>query len=1307
MNKIHCIVWNDVRQAYVVASEQAATRGKPASTVKRIAGALAGALIAQAVCAAPAPNALPTGGQVMAGQAAIAQSGSAMTINQGSDKAILNWQSFNIGSSASVNFQQPNSASVALNRVIGADPSAIYGSLTANGQVYLVNPNGVLFGQGARVNVGGLVASTLAIRNEDFLAGNNRFTRDGSTGSVVNQGEINAKYVALLAPEVRNEGIIAANMGTVALAAGEAVTLGISGNALIDVQVDKATINTLVENKHLVQAEGGTVVMSAQSANNLLGQVVNSGTIEAQGLVNDGGVVRLLASGTIDHSGSINADAGANGKGGQIKLIADLTNPGSRTTVSGSISAKGGSTSGDGGFIETSGTHLKIADSARIDTSAANGKAGTWLLDPVDFTIAASGGDLTGAALGTALASNSVTIQTATGTNTATNLYGTTGTNGDIFVNDTVSWSANALTLSADRHIFINSPLNITGSGGLNLKFDQADAFIGNYFINAPVNLAATSSFTTQAGTTFPADTYTILTNQAGLQGITLNDPSVRYVLGANVTASGAWTPLGTNVNPFMGMFDGLGHAVDSITVSNAGNDYSGMFGFNGGTALVQNIGVTNATIAGTRFVGALAGDNEGTIFHSYASGTVTASTTNGTPITAIGGLVGQNNGVIDRSRSTVNVTATSDTGNTYTGGGVDGGIGGLAGISTSSVRDSYATGSVSGLRDVGGLIGWANMNVETSYATGAVTLAVGGTDRINVGGLIGHGDVMLAAGTSFWDTTTSTQANSFNGAGFGTAGGMTTANMKTAANFTSATVANGSVNPNWDPTVWTLANGSYPSLTFSTSSLVIAITLSYSNTSRNYGDTTAPTPTGSWSVTSGALQAGDALGAGSWGSALTNYLDAGTYFYDTTANLLSPSITLGAGHNLTDYAITLAHNSLTVNKKSLAIGVTKTYDGTTNLGDGTFLTLGLIGSQTLNYSGVTLSDKNVATANKYITGITLADGTNGGKASNYQVQLDTSNTGATINPVPLTATITAVGKVYDGTTTATPTFTINTAGFVGTETVTASGTATFDNKNMGTGKIVTARSASLVDGTHGGLASNYTLDILGIPTTTANITSRPLTLTTNDVTFESGSVWPPTYTVTPVGMINGDTLANIGLVPPTLTYTTTATQNSAVGSYLITVSGPSFTVYNNYQLSYTSTGQLNITTATNADTIVAALLDIGTGIRNNSTNWIVSKFIERAKAKGQIDTGSEGLSAYFAGISLTAHTIYSSRMSDSDKQIGSNMFISEKTGKPMTTEEVSAGMIKLIAELCPLCAPVSPIELFASELRYGFPGDK
>ena len=603
MNRIYRVVWSAVRQIWVAASEISRSGGRAASSRKEIAGALAAALVAAlpAHAAAPAPNALPTGGQVLSGQAVIAQSGSHMTVNQATGQAILNWSTFNIGANASVTFNQPSSSAVALNRVVGADPSAIYGSLSANGQVFLINPNGVLFAPGAHVDVGGLVASTLNIRNEDFLAGNYRFTRDGSTASVVNQGELIGRYIALLAPEVRNEGVIAARMGTVALAAGDAVTLTLTGNSLIDVQVDPASISTLIENRQMIQADAGTVILSAQSANQLLGQVVNSGTVEANGITADGGVIRLRASSTIANTGTLSADAGANGNGGTISVIADLANPDSLTTVDGILSAKGGSLSGNGGSIETSGHRLTVADTARIDTSAANGKSGDWLLDPYDFTIAASGGDITGAALASALGAGNVTIQTAAGGVTCTGVLGCgtgSGTNGDIIVNDTVSWqTGSSLTLDAYRNIEFGSSANLTfgtdstsfpngatiqmlyGSGGSGYAY----AVAGSQFSGGGSLVDITNGFQVTQTVSMPstattgyiigssgAPVYVQLAGGAGTYGDTL---SPVYSMTSGGTAMNINSPSGTATWAWTG---GPGGAGSGSTLNNVGS-YTGL----------------------------------------------------------------------------------------------------------------------------------------------------------------------------------------------------------------------------------------------------------------------------------------------------------------------------------------------------------------------------------------------------------------------------------------------------------------------------------------------------------------------------------------------------------------------------------------------------------------------------------------------------------------------------------------------------------------------------------------------------------
>ena len=171
--------------------------------------------------------AAPSGGTVVSGGAVIQQAGTTTTITQATNQAIINWQSFSIGANELVKFIQPNQLAVALNRVTGIDPSVLLGSLQANGRIFLVNPNGILFGAGATVDVGGIMASTLSIKDSDFLGGNYVFQQNpGQTlSAIVNQGSIKASdggYVVLVAPLVNNQGNILAdaNIGAVETACG-------------------------------------------------------------------------------------------------------------------------------------------------------------------------------------------------------------------------------------------------------------------------------------------------------------------------------------------------------------------------------------------------------------------------------------------------------------------------------------------------------------------------------------------------------------------------------------------------------------------------------------------------------------------------------------------------------------------------------------------------------------------------------------------------------------------------------------------------------------------------------------------------------------------------------------------------------------------------------------------------------------------------------------------------------------------------------------------------------------------------------
>ncbi len=175
-----------------------------------------------------AANALPKGGSVSVGSASISTQGAAMAINQTTDKASINWQSFNVGTGASVNIAQPSASAVLLNRVVGNDPSQILGQLKANGQVILLNPNGVVFGKDGSVTASSFTASTFGLTDADFMAGYYKYTRNGSTAAVVNQGTIETSaggFVALIGATVTNEGTIRAPQGDVVLVAAESVTL--------------------------------------------------------------------------------------------------------------------------------------------------------------------------------------------------------------------------------------------------------------------------------------------------------------------------------------------------------------------------------------------------------------------------------------------------------------------------------------------------------------------------------------------------------------------------------------------------------------------------------------------------------------------------------------------------------------------------------------------------------------------------------------------------------------------------------------------------------------------------------------------------------------------------------------------------------------------------------------------------------------------------------------------------------------------------------------------------------------------------
>ena len=842
------------------------------------------------IAAPPAANTLPSGGQVVGGSAAIVTGERRVDVNQASQRAVIVWDSFDVGSRASVNFNQPGPSAVTLNQVNSASRSIIDGAINANGQVIIVNGNGILFGKDAVVNVGGLVATTMSPDRQRFMDGDSVHSFVGSSsGSIVNEGRIEGNnldsYIALMAPSVQNSGVIVAMLSeanTVALAAGKKVTLSFAGNRLADVSVDASVVDALIVNKHLIQVGGGQVLISATDAFKLLGSTIrNEGSIAADSIQNVGGKIRLTA-GSVSHSGSISASsatgrggdvaisakditlgAGSSidasggqaggsvrlaasdrielaagstitadaapsgvGDGGTIEIIADLANTASSTRVAGALNARGGDRGAKGGFIETSGTRVDIADSAAVSTRSLSGNAGQYLIDPNDFEVSSTGGNITGTALTSLLASGNVTLQAGTGTDTGTTKFGntsTTSTLGNINIYDAVSWSTNTLTLNSGFNINVGSStktgsLTVSGAGALVLNpsssavagFTAGGAVLmgmassptggpNNNGFNGSINLSATDTTRLLASSVSPVLTisgskYNVVTTTAGLNGI--SDLSAKYALGAELSVSGALSPLGGGSTQ-SGVFDGLGHTVSATTLT-CSADNCGFFAQAGG--VIRNLGLSYSAgiTSAFSYVGGVVGNGNATILNSYSAGAVTG-------VNWVGGLSGRaREGTFIGSYATGLVTGVDSVGglaggadlatftNSYaTGNVVSTGrsVGGLVGYGyfIRGLSDSYATGRVEGVSSVGGLVGFigSSVSITSSHATGNV---VGSGDGI--GGLVGSG----GGGATFTDSyaTGTVSGHDYVGGLVGDGGGTTLTNSYATGGVTGVTWVGG-----------------------------------------------------------------------------------------------------------------------------------------------------------------------------------------------------------------------------------------------------------------------------------------------------------------------------------------------------------------------------------------------------------------------------------------------------------------------------------------------------------------------------------
>lgn len=545
---------------------------------------------------AQAGHANPADGVVEAGTADItAPDPTTLLINQTSQKAIINWGNFDIGAGELTQFVLPNGSAVTLNRDFSGNPSEILGALKSNGHFYLINPNGILFGTGATVDVAGLVATTHNIRSDDFLNGKLDFNIAGDpSASVINQGNVTIDdlgIAAFVAPHVRNDGAIVARMGKVELASANGFTLDLYGDRLVSFLIenpnqtwygaDGQPVNALVENSGEIIADGGQVVLTAAAARGLVDSVINTdGIIQANSVAQQGGKIILGggSAGTVKVAGKVSArgeNAGEKGgeiivtgetltaeqtaildasgwsgggkllfggdylggkatnedvarfhftmedepvatataaflmDGAQLKADALVAGDGGKVVVwseeatvsAADISARGGSESGNGGFIETSGGYLQVEKAA--DASAINGAEGTWLLDPLDITIdrasnsnslwwlnpneafnVYTGGGFTADAFrptgtGSVLSAALIEFALNGGNNVVVTTFGTTGSGkGDIRLKTDITKRAGGnarLSLLADHDVTIDPGVDVrTVSGGLDFEVSAA-----------------------------------------------------------------------------------------------------------------------------------------------------------------------------------------------------------------------------------------------------------------------------------------------------------------------------------------------------------------------------------------------------------------------------------------------------------------------------------------------------------------------------------------------------------------------------------------------------------------------------------------------------------------------------------------------------------------------------------------------------------------------------------------------------------------------------------------------------------------
>ena len=721
---------------------------------------------------------LPTGGSVAAGSVAVAQpSATRLNIVQSSQSAVVNWQSFSIGAGSAVNIVQPNASSAILNRVTGDTPSSIAGSLTANGQVYLVNPNGIAITSSGTVNTGGgFVASTLGITDSDFMAGRRRFSGNGSSADVSNAGAIRVGrggYAALIGGTVSNSGSIDVPLGKVGLGSGEQVTLDFSGDGFLQVAVPTKAggADALIRNSGRIRADGGSITISAATAREAARDAVNiSGLVQARSISGHNGAIVISggAGGRVAVSGRVST-AARRGTGGKIAVTGrDIALTGARIDASG---RSGGGTVNIGGNYQGQGP-LQRADSVSIDAATTiradatqTGRGGNvvvWSDQLTSFagTITARGGREGGDG-GNAEVSGKAVLDYRgfADLSAAKGAFGTLLLDPyNVIISTSVNNTGGSFTANTNDSIINVATLqNQLAGANVGITTGVGGAQAGDITMASPLTWASGTTLTLNAYHSIAVNAPVTITGAGGLDLTTNNGGS-----GGTLSFAGGLQYTGTPNSGQRLTINGTAY-----TLLYSMSDLQGIntsAGLSGNYALAQSLDASRTTgfvpigvgAGGSPFVaGGFAGTFTGlgntisglTInaplragLFGYSTGTISDIGLVGGAVTGTitaGALVAdQEGGSISRSYATGTVTAP------YSPSG--GQVGGLVGyLNGGSVTASYTTGAVTGGGNVGGLVGYAgntlSSSISGSYATGAVTAVAPGTITANVGGLVGY----------------------------------------------------------------------------------------------------------------------------------------------------------------------------------------------------------------------------------------------------------------------------------------------------------------------------------------------------------------------------------------------------------------------------------------------------------------------------------------------------------------------------------------------------------------------------------------